>query len=248
MQRQKIENSYISVGENLNIAWEVFQNNWKIFSAFLLLFAIPFNLLNSLIQSNSIPLNSFYVTLFIIFLILNITSLLTTNIITEKTILDNPIQLVAAFQKSITKILWVLIFNLMAFLPIFIALFFFLIPGIFLLVKFIFINQAIILRNAGDAFNYSSKLVQGNWWKVFGHLLFFLLFVTCIFFAIAIPIIGIEIIVANSTSSIHFQIINVLNNAISALLSDFITIFFTIYLTTFFINLDCIKSGQIFQK
>src|SRR5947209_14598151 len=55
-------------------------------------------------------------------------------------------------------------------------------PGIYLLVRFLFVPQAIVVERAEifQAFSRSSELVQGNWWRIFGYgfvllLLLFLL-------------------------------------------------------------------------
>jgi len=250
MQLNNIKKSYLNVDEILEIAWKVFQSNWKIFLSFVLLIALPFNFFNHLIQSGKISTNSSNALLFIILLSINVVTLLSTIIFTERTIFNNSIEVGIAFQKSIKKLFFVFLFNLMAFLPILIASFFFLIPGIYLTVKLIFINQAIILRNTYDPFSYSSKLVEGKWWKVFGNILFFIF----IFLVIIVPIILLEFIIMTFISGVLMNdvvsfydlssFVTIINNTISSSLYYF----FIIYLTTLFINLDYVKNSTIFQK
>lgn len=49
----------------------------------------------------------------------------------------------------------------------------FIIPGIYLAVRFAFVPQVIVLEGAsiGQAFDRSTELVRGSWWRVFGILL-----------------------------------------------------------------------------
>lgn len=243
MQENKIKNFNLSSMELLTIAWEVFKKNWRIFLSFLFLIAIPFNFFNNLIQSGDISTNSSNILLFIIFLSINIISFLITIIITEKTIFNTPIKIGTAFLKSVKKLFFVFLFNLMAFIPIFIAFASFLIPGIYLIIRLIFINQAIILRNTYDPFNYSSQLVKGKWWKVFGSILYF----PMAFLGIAIPVIVLQVIVMNLLLGNDSTLVNyvsslftIINNTINL----FLSYLFTIYLTTLFINIDYVSNDN----
>jgi hypothetical protein len=49
------------------------------------------------------------------------------------------------------------------------------IPGIYLLIRFLFAPQVIVLERANvkTAFSRSADLVKGSWWRVFGHYLLF---------------------------------------------------------------------------
>ncbi|GAC1462240.1 MAG: hypothetical protein PVSMB7_02020 [Chloroflexota bacterium] len=50
------------------------------------------------------------------------------------------------------------------------GLFFFVIPGVYLAIRFLFVPQAIVIerRPVGDSFRRSAELVAGMWWRVFG--------------------------------------------------------------------------------
>jgi hypothetical protein len=49
------------------------------------------------------------------------------------------------------------------------------VPGIYLLVRFLFVTQVIVLEriDVAGAFARSSNLVKESWWRVFGHFLLF---------------------------------------------------------------------------
>jgi hypothetical protein len=56
------------------------------------------------------------------------------------------------------------------------------IPGFYLLIRFLFVSQAIVLERKGifEAFSRSGELVSGFWWRVFGYAVVLFLLVAVI--------------------------------------------------------------------
>ncbi|MEO0968748.1 MAG: hypothetical protein AAFX80_10510 [Cyanobacteria bacterium J06639_18] len=110
---------------------------------------------------------------------------------------------------------------------IFLALFlagslFFLIPGIYLLIRFSFIYYALIIENRStfDAFNRSWQLTKGYWWKLFWPFLLF------VFIIIILPHIILATIFGQNNDTAMNLVISFLNFMTSPLVSFWYVLLF----------------------
>jgi hypothetical protein len=73
-------------------------------------------------------------------------------------------------------------------LAVVVGMLFLILPGIYLAIRFGFLPYAIVTENrsAIDGFKYSSELVKGRWWPVFGSTLLVVAFLLPVFFAIGV--------------------------------------------------------------
>jgi Membrane domain of glycerophosphoryl diester phosphodiesterase len=98
------------------------------------------------------------------------------------------IDLSGSINKALSRggqlILGTIIYNLAVFLG-FVC---FIIPGIYLSVRWVFVIYAIILQDhsAIDGLKYSSELVKGRWWQVFGSMLVSIVFLVPLFVIAAV--------------------------------------------------------------
>jgi len=249
MLQEKLKHSYLDISDNFDIAWNVFLKNWQVLIWFLLVISFPLSVIaqfvpqptpdvgNDLTQSQA----TFYFFGFgfsIINSILGILLNLAISIATEKTILDEEVTALSALKQGFSKIAIVIVIGFLLSILIGIGLILLVIPGIYLSVLFAFFTEAIALRNCVfDALNYSSNLVQGQWWKVFGRLL-----LLGISFALLIVALSIPQLILTSLFA-QFPIIQggitIILNLGPALISYLFIIAFTVY----FLNLDYLKNG-----
>ncbi|HZU11965.1 MAG TPA: hypothetical protein VFB58_03925 [Chloroflexota bacterium] len=68
--------------------------------------------------------------------------------------------------------------SILYFLAVVVGLILLIVPGIYLMVKWVFVPEAVIIDHAGigQSFTQSSRLTEGNWWRilVYGLVLFIL--------------------------------------------------------------------------
>ncbi len=165
--------------------WEIFQYGWKIFwfkikdILLICLFAyIPFAVLLVLILVNPSPSNigindpEFYLfsILILIYVFFSLILAMSLAIITEKVVDQKDISWLSAVKDASSKwgraLLTVILASLI-FLGLFLLL---VIPSFVYSTYYAFIIPAIALREqfGKGALDYSKKLVEGQWWRIFG--------------------------------------------------------------------------------
>jgi hypothetical protein len=90
--------------------------------------------------------------------------------------LERPITIGEVYAVIGTSTLVVLALGSLAYaLAVLVGTVLLVVPGIYLLVRFLFVTQVIVLEriDVAGAFARSSDLVKDSWWRVFGHFLLF---------------------------------------------------------------------------
>jgi hypothetical protein len=95
------------------------------------------------------------------------------SVLARAAYLDEPIDIAAAFRQTLGRILPLIVSTLIAFALIGIGFVFIIIPGLYLVVKFFAVRQAVVLEDKGAlaALGRSSQLARGNGWHILGTLL-----------------------------------------------------------------------------
>jgi hypothetical protein len=150
----------MDVGEILNAAFNLYRDNAGLFLGTLAVLLIPQAILDFI--SPFFSGLSFFTSTF---------SLAALILVISARYLGQPITIGGAYS-AVGVGTWVilLVTNFLAAIMIGIGLILIIIPGIFLLVKFAFIDPVIMLERKGitEAFSRSWDLVRGSWWRVFG--------------------------------------------------------------------------------
>lgn len=127
--------------------------------------------------------------------------------------------------------------NLYAGLVVILLCLLLIIPGVIWGIYYSFVIYTIMLRGkkGREALRYSKELVKGQWWRVFGVVLVFLLMEIAVCFLIGF-------------SSGLFLPDTKLFNIITASFKDIISSFFIVTSTVFFLNLDYTKQYSISRQ
>jgi len=192
--KEKSQDLSIKIDENFKTTGKILKSNWKDLLKLFLFLILPIQVLLPLliipINQNSVEfLMAPFIMISIIGAIFYMLSMLATILITERTVKQQKINIKNILLKTTNKIPILLIVSLvvallggLVILPV--ALIFSFIPllggiamlvvpilTIYMVIKLIFLGQAIILRNCGlNAIDYSMKLVKTNWWRIFQHV------------------------------------------------------------------------------
>jgi len=243
MQQEKLKNTYIDLSDNFEVAWNIYLANWRNYLVFLLVINLPLAIISALIpqptEGNTIFENPVIFAFSVINLLLGILLNLAISILIEKNILEENINAQSALTKAIPKLSIAFIIAMVLFFIISIGFLLLIIPGIYLSIIFAFTTQAIALRNCNfDAFQYSYKLIQKQWWKVFGRLLqigISSLILFLLFFSIP------SVFILPLLSA--FPPVQFLIQVILSLISSIVAYFFITAFNVYFLNLDYLKNG-----
>lgn len=176
----------MSVGQILDRTFALYRQNFALFAGIVAVLQVPLAILSMLITATS-PQSSttggtFDVSQFSGSLALSgltgILSLIFSAIITgalaqaiSARYLGREITIEGAYMSIGTGTVVALILaSILYGIIVGIGFIFLVIPGIYLLVRFLFVSEVIVLERTGiwEAFGRSSQLVSGSWWRVFG--------------------------------------------------------------------------------
>ncbi len=232
MELEKLKHSSININENIEISWAILKSNWKTFLKIIVFIAIPSFILSAF------SISGFLLIPFISLDLLLIASIFSAILIAESTIENKELNLRKVVFKSANNIITILIGNFFASLFAGIGSLFFIIPGIYFATNFVFINQAILLRNCHlSALDYSANLVKKDWWRVFLHFLSIGTIFMILSLLTTVP-------VALSLSFFDFFIIILISRIVSGICSLLVAYFFMISLTVLFFNLEYVKGSH----
>lgn len=231
MHQEKLKSSSLDIGEILYITLDILTGKWKTLLLILIIINFPLLLVGQLMPNHPISY-SFWIIIYAVFTTLEWLALL---VLTEKTILDEKVDAKLALKRGFYKlrtllvnllVMWVIYFIFVGF-----GLILFIIPGIYIAITHYFFSETIALRNASffDSFQYSRKLVEGNFCKVL--LLAFLATTTS------------GNLVTPSNFLPELPVLEAMLIIIIKLFLNFIFYIIRIVITVSFLNLDYVKNG-----
>ncbi len=145
---------------------------FKTYMIVILGVSVPASLITAFIAESQVMYSPMHTFLEILPQIIGIISILGCMYVTHQVHEDKPAVWSNAFNTSFTSLPNVIITTLVQVLLLIMAYFNMIIPGIMLTVFWAFVMQAIVIRGKWliSAMSYSTSLVQGRWWNVFGIL------------------------------------------------------------------------------
>jgi Membrane domain of glycerophosphoryl diester phosphodiesterase len=160
----------MDTGEIFGEAFRLYSENAVLFLGVLAVLLVPLALLELILPAFS------FLSIFV-----NTFSLAALILVIGARELGKDISIREAYESvGVNTYVNLLITNILAGIAIVIGLVLLIVPGVYLLVRFAFIDPAVVLEKKGitEAFSRSSELVKGSWWRIFGiGLLVFILLV-----------------------------------------------------------------------
>ncbi len=187
------------------------------------------------LRSRSVQITISMILLLVFFVFLEaIISLIVTMsiaIIVEKTVDRKNIAAIDAVKNALSVWGTAILTNIHASLIILGLSLLLIIPGIIYSVYYVFAPFAVVLRGKSGkkALDYSKKLVQGQWWRVFGMLF------------------GLGIIFAIFDGIITFVLSRISNNPYYSIVPGIVSLFFTSILTVFYVVLF-LNNDYVFHR
>lgn len=229
----------IRLGKTFSFSWEIFQTNLLSLLALSSLYTLPGFLLQTYLELNPIQsgdLRSGVTSLLVILIMviasscLALVSSLAMPVLIESSVLDREASLRDSLSSGFAKFPAGAVTAMFGSIIIFGLCLLLVIPGIIWMYYYIFLNEAVALRNLRgmEALRYSKHLVQGNWWNVF----WILLVCFCI----------LSVVVALPTAlAALFPGKGMLAHGVQLVLSTFALAFFHVLRTLLFLALECLK-------
>ena len=244
--KEKLQNSLLSVGDYLDLGWSEFSKNIKTFVTFVLLINLPIILIQlfapiSIDRETGAVEGNIGLTfiLFLIVIILAILGALAIPKVVERSIIyDQRLDAITAIKNSISKIITMLVVMVILSIVIGFGVLLFLIPGIWLAIRYSFTFQAIALRDCGlNAMDYSQSIVKGRWWALLGRFLLLGIFA----FILYLPLIFITGLITSFASLLGLDMIA---QVIFALIFALIGYYFFTANTLIFLNFDYTRNQK----
>jgi hypothetical protein len=150
----------MTAGEIVDAAWRLYRENAALFLGILAILLVPQAILNAVLPPLS-PLSIFTSTYSLGALILAIEARDSGRDITVRE---------AYSSLGVHAFVVLLLTSVVIAIIVFIGFVLFVIPGIYLLIRFAFVDPVVVLerKGVGEALVRSWTLVQGAWWRVFG--------------------------------------------------------------------------------
>ncbi|HWQ25655.1 MAG TPA: hypothetical protein VN367_02630 [Chlorobaculum sp.] len=181
----EITGSKIELDRLIAIGWNVYRRNFRSILPVVLIIALPLDLIRSLIPPGETalsagahgmgPFTTFSVVMEMLFRNL---SYMAVFMLVESSVAGNPRSWSEAFRHSLSRWPASFVTTLLAGLILMGMMLLLVVPGIVWAVYYSFFLMVVSVRSLSGkvALDYSKGLVKGQWWRVFGFQLVFLLF------------------------------------------------------------------------